>query len=811
MSKPLAVSLALVGLLAAACCGAALAQQPLRAEVSAEDLQAKIDELVDRIRATQAADGSLGDARRGQYSVGQTALGVLALRAASVPADDPVLARAVRYLTDKRLGSRGVYEAALRMMALESVDPVAYRLEIAADAERLISWQDASGGWGYPQPSRPDNSNSQFALLGLNAAAMSGVPVPDAVWQNARRYFVVRQGNDGGWSYQSGGGSYGSMTAAGVASIYLCDLWLHVGRGQCGVYLDDRPLVAGLDWLAKNFSVTRNPRRGEWKFYYLYALERAGAILAQRYFGGYDWYREGVEHLVGDPERLVAAPSSNEWAYLRHCYMLLFLAKGNAPILIHKASWTGGWNRHRYDARFLVQFIGRELGRPFDWQTLPLGSPLDQLMAAPILYLSGGGQPFWKAAELDRLKEYVDAGGFVLVEATKGDRAFDRGFRSAMAATFPDDELEPLPRDHPIYSAYFDVPVAQRPPLEAIKGPCWISVLYAPRGLSCAWDVADFRDVSFQLGMNIVAYVTGLRKLEGKLVAPTYSLPPDARPEKRRGAFTMGQIVHAGDWRPHKVAWSKVLAQVNEKAGVDVYSRPIPIRLGADSPFEAHMLYLTGVGEVSLSEEELELLRLYVERGGFIFVEAACGSLRFDRSFRELVKRLFPEQALEEVRGGPDRSPAPSVGRAPGRRRLQPTCLRGNARTTAACAGGGRGQRAHSAGLQQIRPEQRHRRPPLLPLPLGAGAIRVANRAQSCPLRPVELKGTVSGLRCKKRGHSVFARAFRLPPGRARALFVARHSLFVSGGRGRETTQTRTVPSGGAVGFAPNARRDRDN
>jgi hypothetical protein len=270
-------------------------------------------------------------------------------------------------------------------------------------------------------------------------------------------------------------------------------------------------------------------------------------------------------------------------------------------------------------------------------------------MAAPILYLSGAGQPFWTADELSRLKEYVDAGGFVLVEAVDGDRTFDRGLRKALESAFPDDKLEPLPRDHAVYTAFYNIPMAQRPPLEAIKGPCWTSVLYAPQGLSCPWDVADYSNVSFQMGMNIIAYVTGLRKLEGKMTAPALALPPEAEPQKRRGAFTMGQVVYSGEWHPHKVAWPKVLTLVNQKAGLDVYSRPLPIHLGTDSPFEAQMLYLTGVAEVSLSDKEKDALRLYVERGGFIFVEAACGSARFDRSFRELARQLYPDHPLEEL------------------------------------------------------------------------------------------------------------------------------------------------------------------
>ncbi len=170
MLRTLALALALAWL-AAGVCGAAQAP-PARPSVTAAELQQRIDELVARVRAAQQADGSIVERR--EWTVGQTSLAVLALRAASVPPDDPAVQAAVRYLGKAGWGHAGVYETSLRLMALQSVDPVAYRAVMASDASNLVSWQDDSGGWGYPRPERPDASNAQFALLGLNAAATSG-------------------------------------------------------------------------------------------------------------------------------------------------------------------------------------------------------------------------------------------------------------------------------------------------------------------------------------------------------------------------------------------------------------------------------------------------------------------------------------------------------------------------------------------------------------------------------------------------------------------------------------------------------------
>jgi hypothetical protein len=313
--------------------------------------------------------------------------------------------------------------------------------------------------------------------------------------------------------------------------------------------------------------------------------------------------------------------------------------------------YPGRWNAHRFDVKFLLQFMARRLDQQLDWQFVNLKAPLDHLMAAPILYLSGKGDASWGEQEQTRLKEYIDAGGFVLIEAAAGDEHFDRAVRAMVRDYLPQQKLEALPRDHPVYTALYDIPLADRPPLEAVMGPCWVSLLYAPRGLSCEWDIADYEHANFRLGANIAAYVTGMQKLEGKLSEPVYYRRPEARPVERRGAFTMGQIVHGANWQPHKLAWGKVLEQANSTAGLSVYSRPVPIRLGADSPFEAQMLYLTGIEDLTLAEDARKELRLYLERGGFVFAEAACSSPRFDASFRELMLQpeLFPDQRLRRM------------------------------------------------------------------------------------------------------------------------------------------------------------------
>jgi hypothetical protein len=92
-----------------------------------------------------------------------------------------------------------------------------------------------------------------------------------------------------------------------------------------------------------------------------------------------------------------------------------------------------------------------------------------------------------------------------------------------------------------------------------------------------------------------------------------------------------------------------VLELVNERAGLEVYSEPLAIRADVESPFQAQMIYVTGVEGIELNAETRRALELYVERGGFIFAEAACGSKKFDEDFRRLVRTMFPEEELRPL------------------------------------------------------------------------------------------------------------------------------------------------------------------
>jgi len=65
---------------------------------------------------------------------------------------------------------------------------------------------------------------------------------------------------------------------------------------------------------------------------------------------------------------------------------------------------------------------------------------------------------------------------------------------------------------------------------------------------------------------------------------------------------------------------------------------------------ETPVLFLSGSAALRLTRDEEANLRAYITQGGFLFAEACegngCHGLAFDRTFRALMKRLFPQSEL---------------------------------------------------------------------------------------------------------------------------------------------------------------------
>jgi hypothetical protein len=112
--------------------------------------------------------------------------------------------------------------------------------------------------------------------------------------------------------------------------------------------------------------------------------------------------------------------------------------------------------------------------------------------------------------------------------------------------------------------------------------------------------------------------------------------------------LTIAQLRYdgGGDWYANPSALPNLLAEIRKRTGLRVSERPVQIRLTDPNLYNYPYLYLTGHGNVRFTPEEVQILRQYLENGGFLHADDNYG---LDESFRREMRRVFPDRPLVEL------------------------------------------------------------------------------------------------------------------------------------------------------------------
>lgn len=450
----------------------AAAQAPTRPVKAEEELVEKVRKAIDNgvkfLKKEQSPQGNwegivlnvLAD-----MEGGVTSLVTLALLNSGVKPTDPVVAKSLTYL--RGLRPKKTYVVGLQTMVFEQAREKKDLPRIQQNAEWLIEhgigWNTDGNhrvtggdlaGWSYPGNQFADNSNTQYALLGLYAAKEAGAQIDKSVWEGIQKFYSRSQRlaspTSGYWSYSNNreiegrdidGPSF-TMSVAGVCGLLIAGMGLDQSEQQlnevtgvaarCGSYAENGALAKGMNWVAANF----NFDAGHSSFYNIYGIERLGRLSGQRFIDKHDWYRGGCEKLVRLQETngsIVGQKGLDRAALLSTSFALLFLSKGRTPVLMSKFAWGDfqnrgngtfveipvsdqgivNWNRKHNDTRHIVEFCSKELfnGVPLSWQVYDVRrrdfgndqvaggksgkekilEEVGILLQSPLLYINGHG------------------------------------------------------------------------------------------------------------------------------------------------------------------------------------------------------------------------------------------------------------------------------------------------------------------------------------------------------------------------------------------------------------------------------------
>ena len=314
---------------------------------------------------------------------------------AGVAHDDPKFKTLLAVVLSEPLEK--TYKVALTAMCLEEIDRVKYQERIAQCAQFLVDNQCRNGQWNYGSPTefvkevkvpglpkavaspggaagpgaalakdgKPkvlqhvavkkmkdgpddgDNSNSQYAALGLRACFDAGVTLPEGVVLLAVKWWRDSQFKDPkkddkkvasgpaisgkveGWNYkdetaQADKPPYHAMTAGGVGSLVIYDYMLD------RKWKDDSFVKAGVNWLTQHYQVMA------WNTYFLYGLERAAILFGTEKLGDHFWYAEGADALIKAQHEDGSWGKDTEWFNTTWdtCFSVLFLRRATRALVV---------------------------------------------------------------------------------------------------------------------------------------------------------------------------------------------------------------------------------------------------------------------------------------------------------------------------------------------------------------------------------------------------------------------------------------------------------------------------------------------
>jgi hypothetical protein len=112
--------------------------------------------------------------------------------------------------------------------------------------------------------------------------------------------------------------------------------------------------------------------------------------------------------------------------------------------------------------------------------------------------------------------------------------------------------------------------------------------------------------------------------------------------------LTIGRLHYdgGGDWYANPSSLPNLLNALRTRTNLRVASEEKVVTLNDDELWNIPYIYMTGHGNVRWSEQDLRILRRYLEQGGFLHVDDNYG---MDASIRRELGRLFPDQPLVEV------------------------------------------------------------------------------------------------------------------------------------------------------------------
>lgn len=206
---------------------------------------------------------------------------------------------------------------------------------------------------------------------------------------------------------------------------------------------------------------------------------------------------------------------------LLFCILLSNFSLGAQEVAILKYQGGGDWYANPTALPNLIKFCNNNIGTTLSSKpaTVEVGS--SSIFQYPFIHMTGHGNVVFSEDDLENLRNYLLAGGFLHIDDNYGMKPY---ITREIKRLFPNATLEELGAEHPIFSNSYTFAKGlpkihehdgQRPQAFAVFKNGRIVLLFTSESdLGDGWedptvhnDSAEIREQALKMGANIITYV----------------------------------------------------------------------------------------------------------------------------------------------------------------------------------------------------------------------------------------------------------------------------------------------------------------
>jgi hypothetical protein len=206
---------------------------------------------------------------------------------------------------------------------------------------------------------------------------------------------------------------------------------------------------------------------------------------------------------------------------------ILWILFGNVnaqELAVLKYNGGGDWYANPTALPNLIQFCNQNIKTKLNPKAATVSPDSNELSLYPFIHMTGHGNVVFSDSEVVNLRKYLLSGGFLHIDDNYG---MDEFVRREIKKIFPDQNLQELPVNHPIFNSFYKFPKGlpkihehdlAKPQAFGITINGRLVLLYTfETDLGDGWedaevhnDPADVREKALQMGANIIHYIFNL-------------------------------------------------------------------------------------------------------------------------------------------------------------------------------------------------------------------------------------------------------------------------------------------------------------